>query len=369
MINAWLIIKEKWRFFVMTKKFKMKNFIFVALMLLLVGAVCFGAAQTEKKDVGQKSIAMLLQHRTFKRYPNADIPSFEQSAKNLGYVPLVHSAENDSERQIRQAESVLMQGVSAIILQPLNFKAANKIVEMAAEFGVPVISYNDIVLNSDIAGYVGRDSKKLGIDSARQMVKLYPEGNYVIVGGDEGAGVARDMVDGYLEVLKENPKISIVSNQFNRGWEAERGLRQVEAALIANRDNISAILANNDGLAHGSLQALRTNNLDGLVGLCGQDLELPAAQAIVEGKMSFTAFTEYAQMASDAVMLADAIINNQDLSKFRTIDNGFRNDIPWLETVVIFVTKDNMAEFLKEHPWWISVEDVYANVPKEEWPN
>lgn len=312
-----------------------------------------------EEPAAEKKIALLLQHRTAKRYDGADIPAFEAACAEYGYTPVVQSAEDDSARQIAQAESVILQGVSAILLQPLNFEAGAQIVEIAAEAGIPVISYNDLVQNADIKGFVGRNSKKLGVDSAEMMTKLFPEGNYIIVSGDEGAGVARDMTEGFKEVLLSNPSIKIVSEQFNKGWAADSAIKQVEGALIANSDDIVAVLSNNDGMAVGALQALESAGIAGQVGLCGQDLELPAAQAIVAGKMSFTAFTEYAQMARNAVEMAVAIIEGKDLPNHTTINNGF-GDIPWMETTVIYVTKDTMDDFLSTHSWWLTPEEVYA---------
>lgn len=315
----------------------------------------------------KKIIAFLLVEKTQKRYPGADIPSFEARAKELGYTPIVQTAEGDSAKQISEVESVLLQGAGAIVIQPINFQAAGKIVQMAAAENVPVIAYNDVIKDAPIKGYVGRDSSKLGAESAKKMMTLYTKGNYIIAGGDEGAGVARDMVEAYHKVLKDNPDIKIVSDQFNKGWAAEGALKQAEGALIANKDNIQAILACNDGLATGALQALSSVGLTGKVGLSGQDLELPAAKAIIAGKMSFTAFTEYGQMAKDAVDMAVAIMQGKELPKHSTINNG-AGDIPWVETPVIFVTKDNMGEFLKNHSWWLKVEEVYADVPKDQWP-
>ena len=192
------------------------------------------------------------------------------------------------------------------------------------------------------------------------MASLYPEGNYFIVGGDAGSAVATAMVEGYHNILDEIPEITISSEQMHKNWAGDLATPQIEAALIAVDDNVSAILANNDNLANGALQALRARDLTGKVGLCGQDLELSAAQQIVAGEMTFTAFTEFAQMGIDGANMAVAAIEGTEMPEHTFIDNGSGVDIPWIATQLIYVDQGNIEEFLETHSWWLTKEEVYG---------
>lgn len=321
-----------------------------------------GSAQEEKK------IAMLLVHLQGKRFLSADAPAFEEKAKELGYTPIVQSAEGNSETQIKQAESVIMQGVKAIVLQPYNYQAAQKIVEIAHEAGVVVVCYNDAVQNTPVDGFVGRNSYELGVISAEKMLETYPTGNYILCCGDEGAGIAQDMHRGYLDVLQDCPDVTIVSDQFNKDTAAQHALVQIETALVANDNNISAILSGYDGMSIAALQALSAVELNGKVGLSGQDFELAAAQAILSGDMTFTAFTEFWQMGSDAAELAISLAEGSELPAHTFLDNGSGVEIPWIETPLVLIDKDNIADFVLSHEWWLSVDEVYANVPQDQWP-
>jgi len=309
-------------------------------------------AAAGEKD--QKTIAVLMQRTTEKRYNAADIPAMEAEAKALGYNITVQSAETDSETQQQQAEIAIMQGVDCIILQAVNVKAGASIVKAAKEEGIPVIAYNDIISDCELDGFVGRDSWKLGYDEAMRMIELYPEGNYIIAGGDESAAVARLMTDGYKQALAEKGQnITVVSEQFNKSWSSESALKQAEGALLANNDDIQAVLSNNDGMAVGIIQALEAVGIAGQVGICGQDCENAALAKIESGEMTFTAFTEFAQMGKDAIDLADAVINGQTIDGAASYDNGSGSDIPWLPTEVVLVDQDNLAEFKESHSWWV----------------
>lgn len=316
---------------------------------------------------GDKTIAMLLQTLSFKRYPDGDVPYFEERCKELGYTPVVHAASDDSETQIQQAESVITQGVDAIVLQACSDAAAFAILEMAQTAGIPVVAYNDPVMDVELQGFVGRDNVGMWKGAAEKFVEMYPSGNYVLCNGDESYMAARGFQEGYSSVVYAVPEINVVSDQWNDEWSAESTMAQVEAALTANNDDIQAIVCANDPMATGAMQALEGAGLLGKVGLVGCDLELNVAQAIVEGKMDFTCFTEYGQMGSDAADLAVAIIEGKDLpSGTTTYDNGY--DIPYIATPHVYVGADNMAQFIKDHPWWFTVEEVYANVPQDQWP-
>ena len=162
------------------------------------------------------------------------------------------------------------------------------------------------------------------------------------------------MIEGYKEVLAEHPDITVVSEQFNKEWSPEAALKQVEGALLANQDDIVAVLSNNDGMAVGVKQALEAVGLDGKVGISGQDAETAALQMIDKGTMSFTVFTEFSQMATDAVDLADALIRGTDLPEHATMDNGSGKEIPWVETEMVLVHQGNVKEFVESHSWWVT---------------
>lgn len=339
---------------------KLKKVKFTALLLALALTLplagCGGGEAGTEEGAGDdaKTIAVLLTRTTEKRYNAADIPSMEAEAEALGYDLTVQSAENDSETQQQQAEIAIMQGVDCIILQAVNVRAGSSIVNAARAEGIPVIAYNDIVSDCELDGFVGRDSWQLGYDEAMRMIDLYPEGNYMIVGGDESAAVARLMTDGYKAALAERGQnITVVSEQFNSSWSSESALQQAEGALLANNDDIQAVLCNNDSMAVGVIQALEAVGLAGEVGICGQDCENAALEKIESGEMTFTAFTDFAQMGKDAIDLADAVINGTTIEGATTYDNGTGGDVTWLPTNVILVDQENLAEFKETYSWWI----------------
>ena len=125
------------------------------------------AAQDACTPGKTKRIAFMLKQQTAFRYLNADVPFFKKTAEAAGYEVIVQSAENDAQNQIAQAENVITQGVDAIVIQPVDFNVAAGIAEMATEAGIPLASYDDLILGAEQAGYIGRDPKDGGAEAAR----------------------------------------------------------------------------------------------------------------------------------------------------------------------------------------------------------
>src|SRR6476660_9009759 len=250
---------------------------------------CASALAAESCTPGKtKKIAFMLKQQTAFRYLNADVPFFKKTAEGAGYQVLVQSAENDAQKQIAQAENVITQGVDAIVIQPVDFNVASGIADLATKAGIPLASYDDLILGAKQAGYIGRDPKDGGAAAAKAVLEVVPKGNYVIIGGDAGQTGSTLMQEGYhvvLDPLVAKGDVKIVMDQFTPAWKTEPAQANAENALTANKNDIQAFLVSYDGMSLGVLQAIDAAGIKaGTIPITGQDMELASAQAIVEGR-------------------------------------------------------------------------------------
>lgn len=95
-------------------------------------------------------IAFLLPESKTARYETQDRPLFEAKVKELcsGCEVVYSNADQDASKQQQQAEAALTQGVKVMVLDPVDGAAAATIVNQANQKGVPVISYDRLLLNS-----------------------------------------------------------------------------------------------------------------------------------------------------------------------------------------------------------------------------
>jgi D-xylose transport system substrate-binding protein len=332
-------------------------------------------ATEEVEGPTQGRFAFLAWQSGAKRFFSADIPSFTEVAEGAGYEVIVQSAESDAKTQIDQAEFVLAQGIDCLVLHPVDPGAAAGIVEAANREGVPVISYNDLAENSDIFAFVGRDPLIGGRISAEAALKVHPTGNYVLISGEATHSVAQDFMTGYHEVLDplvEAGKINIVLDQFSPGWRTEPAIGMIENALTQNNNDIQAVLTAYDAMAFGVMDSLEAAGLTPGLGpnevyVTGQDAIEGGLQAIAEGRMGGSVWGEFAEMGKRAAETCISIAEGKEIAYDTTIDNGF-GEIPWVQAPIYLVTKENLAEFACSHQWWVPIDVIYQNVPKEEWP-
>lgn len=335
----------------------------IAVLLILTAGSSAFAQDDQKKMIAHLSDA------GDQRLQNADWPAFEAAAKEAGYEAALQISQFDQAKQLSQIENVLSQGVAAFSFVPVDRIAAKPGCKLANDAGVPIVSYNDLALDCDLAAFVGRDAQEAGRAGARAALERCPTGNYALIGADPGSSVAQDMMTGWHEILDpevEAGNIKIVSEQMNAEWKAELALAQAENALTANNDDICAMVVANDSMALAVLTTLERLPA-GQVTVIGQDVELPFAQAVVEGRAAGTVWAEFGDMGRRAAETLIALDQGQELEFDRTINNGFK-DVPWIEIPTYFVGADTMGEFLCTHPWWLTIEDVYANVPQDQWP-
>jgi D-xylose transport system substrate-binding protein len=315
-------------------------------------------------------IAFMLKQQTAFRYLNADIPFFTEAAEAAGFEVLVQSAENDAQAQVSQAENVITQGVDAIVIQPVDFNVAGQIAEMATTAGIPLASYDDMILGAPHAAFIGRDPKEGGRSAATAVLASVPEGNYALIGGDPGQTGSTQFQEGYHEVLDPlvaDGTVTIVLDYFTPAWKTEPAQAAAENALTANANDVDAFLVTYDGMSVGVMNAVEQAGLEpGSIPITGQDVELPAAQAIVEGSMFGSVWPAPDEMARAGAAVAVALARCEPFPYARPIDNG-AGEIPFVETPIYLVAEADMADFAcRTSSWWHSLDDIYANVPDEK---
>lgn len=286
---------------------------------------------------------------------------FVKRAEELGAEVLVQAADGKDETQVKQAESLLTQGIDVLVVIPHNSEVAASIVEAAKRKNVPVVSYDRLIRNSDVDLYISFDNEKVGSMQAKYLVEKAPKGNYILIGGaptDNNAQMFRRGQMSVLQPLIDKGDIKVVADQWAKDWLAEEALKHTENALTMNKD-VVAVVASNDATAGGSIQALSTRGLAGKVFVSGQDADLAGLQRIVEGTQSMTVYKPVALLANRAAELAVAIAKGEKVESTSKVNNG-KIDVPSILLEPISVDKANIdATVIKDG--FHSKEEVYKN--------
>lgn len=291
-------------------------------------------------------------------------------AEELGARVLVQAANGNDALQNEQAENLLTQGVDVLLVAPHNGKTAAVIVESAHRAGVPVIAYDRLINDSDLDLYISFDNVGVGEMQGRYLAERRPKGAYVLIGGaptDNNALLFRKGQMNILKPLVDKGDLRIVSDQWAKDWQAVEALKITENALTRTGNAVDAVVASNDGLAGGAIQALAEQKLAGKVLVSGQDAELAACQRIVAGTQSMTVYKPIKHLAHKAAEVALRLARKEPHGEAtQPLPNG-KVDVPSILLKPVAVDRDNMAATVIADGYH-KREDVYRDVPKDQWP-
>jgi D-xylose transport system substrate-binding protein len=295
---------------------------------------------------------------------------FVKRAEELGARVLVQAANGNDALQNSQAENLLTQGVDVLLVAPHNGKTAATIVESAHRAGVKVIAYDRLINDSDLDLYISFDNEKVGEMQGEAMAKRAPKGNYVLIGGsptDNNALLFRKGQMNILKPLADKGDITIVSDQWAKDWQAVEALKIMENALTRTNNQVAAVVASNDGLAGGAIQALAEQKLAGKVFVSGQDAELAACQRVVGGTQTMTVYKPLKALATKAAEVAIKFARKQEHGEATKPLNNGAKDVPSILMAPVAVDASNMMQTVIADGFH-KYEDVYRDVPAEQRP-
>lgn len=340
--------------------------ILIGLVIARGGATAGGPAAKGGKVVIGLSLDTLKEERW-----QRDRDLFINRCKELGAEVKDQSANSDDATQIRNVESLLTGGVNVLVIVPHDGLAMAKGVEMANKAGVPVISYDRLIRNSDVDLYLSFDNVKVGEMQAKYLIEHMPtpgKGQIVRIYGaptDNNARLFKQGQDNVLKQYVERGDIQVVHEDWAEDWKPENAKRITNAA-ISKGAKFQGILASNDGTAGGAIQALTEEGLAGKVLVTGQDAELPACQRIVSGTQAMTVYKPVQKLATMAAEVAVNMARGKPVLANDTVDNG-KNKVPSVLADIIAVDKENMVQTVIADGF-LAYDDVYRSVPENQRP-
>jgi D-xylose transport system substrate-binding protein len=191
---------------------------------------------------------------------------------------------------------------------------------------------------------VSFDRQEIGWAQADYLVKHAPQGNYVLIAGspnDEGAKTLHDIQMKVLQPYVARGDIKLIADGYTKDWLPSEAYLETLKAIEASQGNIAAVLASNDGLAGGAIQALREHGLAGKVLVTGQDADLAAVIGIAQGAQSMTVYKPVTNEAMVAAEEAVRLARGEKTRANRSVNNG-KEDVPAILLKPVVVTRENI---------------------------
>lgn len=296
-----------------------------------------------------------------------DLNSFEARAKELGVEVISRDAQGDDARQFQQVKEMIKAGIKVLVLLPHTNAQASRMVETAKSANIKVISYDRLVLDSDVDLYVSFDRLEIGRMQAEYLVKAAPKGNYVLIAGspnDEGAKTLHEAQMRVLQPYINSGDIKVIADAYIRDWLPSEAYLFMLKAIDSAKGNIAAVLASNDGLAGGAIQALREHNLAGKVPVSGQDADLASIICIAQGTQTMTVYKPVINEAVAAAEEAVRMANGEKTHADGAISNG-KTRVPTIMLKPIVVTKDNIKSTVVKDGFQ-SLKSINRALPEDQ---
>ncbi|MGF6231361.1 inositol transport system substrate-binding protein [Inquilinus ginsengisoli] len=211
-------------------------------------------------------------------------------AEKLGVASVESDGQNSAPKQTADVEAAMVQKVDGIVISPIDVNAMAPVLGEAVEAGVPVVTIDRRVTGVDgILAHVGADNVLGGEAQAKWLMDSYPNGATIVnLQGQPGASPAIDRNKGVHNVLDAHKdKYKFVAEQ-TANFARDQGLSITESILAGLSTPPDVIVAANDDMALGALEAVRGRNLQDKIKIIGFDALPEALGSIRDGGLAGT---------------------------------------------------------------------------------
>lgn len=252
------------------------------------------------------TVAFLMPDQASTRYEEQDYPGFKAAMGRLcpDCTVIYQNGNADVALQQQQFNSVIAQGATIVVLDPVDSSAAAALVEIAHSQGVTVIAYDRPIPDVPADYYVSFDNEGIGRAIAQSLVDHLeatgvPAGSSVLqINGsptDAAAGLIRDGVDSALDA---SDYVTIA--EFDTpDWAPPRAQEWTAGQITRFGDEIVGVVAANDGTGGGAIAAFKAAGVDPVPPVTGNDATIAALQLIIAGD-------QYNTISKPSVIVAEA---------------------------------------------------------------
>ncbi|MFV0448814.1 MAG: galactose/glucose ABC transporter substrate-binding protein MglB [Vibrio sp.] len=232
---------------------------------------------------------------------------------------LMNDSQNSQSMQNDQVDVMLARGVQALAINLVDPAAAPSIISKAKIDDVPIVFYNKepsaaALASYDKAYYVGTDSKESGVIQGDLIAQHWKANSswdkngdgvlqYVMLKGEPGHPDAEARTTYSVKQINENGIKTEELHMDTGMWDTAMAKDKMDAWLSGpNGSKIEVVIANNDGMAMGAIEALRGAGQK--IPVFGVDALAEALALVKSGDMAGTVLNDATSQAKATFELA-----------------------------------------------------------------
>ena len=333
----------------------------------------------------EQTVGVAMPTQTYERWV-ADGNNIKEGLEGKGFTVDMQYADDDIPTQQQQIDQMINSGVSVLLIASIDGASLSSQLDAAEAAGIPVIAYDRLLTdNENVDFYVTFDNYKVGVNQANALMYGLglldedfekaddaPEGplNIELFAGSLDDNNAHLFWQGAIDTLQpyfDDGTLTVLSGQMDidqaatQRWEQETAQKRMENLLTTHYNSgeeLAGVLAPADPLSRGIINALQNAGLgptieEGLPIVTGQDAEIASIKLIADGVQSSTIFKDTRNLAEQAIVAAESILNGEDpeANDTETYDNGVVV-VPSYLLEVQMVLEDNYEEIMVDSGYY-----------------
>lgn len=347
------------------KKVLIIGITFFLIVLISIVVVMDENSSKEEFEANKVKIGLSFDSLVVERWKR-ELEIFVALAEENGLEVIVQIANDNLSEQRKQIRYLIDENIKVLIILPNDFDALSEEILLAKRKGIKVIAYDRMIVNANVDAYISFDNIGNGESIAEKLIAELPQNdnvkNIVIINGDPKDYNSYMLNEGFYNIFnneKNDKIINIIEEIWAHGWREAYAFNIVEKVLNEGV-HIDAIVAANDVLATGAIEALSERQLAGKVLVVSQDAELSACQRIVEGTQLATIYKPINQLSKVAVEYSLKLIEGESLESEEIISDGIYS-VPFIKIKCVVVDRGNIDKIIIDSGFH-SKENVYMNI-------
>ena len=328
----------------------------VLAKVFVLTAVAMLALACTKDNSNEKKVAVLLPDASIIDRWTTDKANLETAMAKYGFNTTFYVApetEAGAAQQVEQLREAIQVGARFIVLTSIDYKKINESGLLAKHPEVKVVCHDRFVLdNPNIAYISSTDTKEIGRMQALFLLNHFHASGATsmtieFLEGPETDVNAKDFFEGAYDYLKkyiDSGQLVVKSGKTtyaqvkSDSWLIADGKKAMQDRLASYGagERPDMILAANDNLAEGAIEALGLAGITDMPVITGQDNTAMAMSNIKHGKQAMTIDKNLQDMAYNTAMIINSLIANAPVQTSQSISG-----IPVLYSKVTLKTVDS----------------------------
>ncbi len=336
-----------------------KRFFWLFATIMMCGAMMTGLTSCsdndDNKGNNQKKVAVLLPDNSRIERWGIDKANLEAVMTSYGFNTTFYVAPETPEgavQQVEQLKKAINDGVKYIVVTAIDYKKINESGLLEQHPDVKVVCHDRFIMDNPYVAYLSSaDTKEIGRTQAQFLLNYFHASGKTsmtleILQGPETDVNAKDYYDGAMELLKKyignGLEVQSGKKEYAQvkgdSWNVADGKKAMQNRLTAysTSDCPDMILAANDNLAQGAIEALKEAGVTTMPVITGQDNTATAQDYINKGWQTMTIDKNLKDMAYNTAMIVNSLISNSPVRTSQSISG-----IPAIYSKITVMTKDS----------------------------